>query len=182
MKIKLHVISLPLLFSSFVYGAASPNCIDLYLADLGVAIHSNNFVNMNVTRTADGGPYKRQDLIRDRDDFNIRGHSDFKIVYEPKHPDANSEGYVMYPNIDPTKEREEATAAAQVLRELARHHVCGTSLLEDQYMAYIRYDRRVSFRTPDIFSDTLRFSANGTLEVFTRRLMNGTEITARLIQ
>jgi len=39
--------------------------------------------------------------------------SDFKITYDPTHPDANEEGYVELPNIDLVKETTDAMAATQ---------------------------------------------------------------------
>lgn len=39
--------------------------------------------------------------------------SEFKLVYDPTHPDANEEGYVEYPNVDLIKEMTDAMAATQ---------------------------------------------------------------------
>ena len=133
-----------------------------------------------MTRTPDGGPYKRQEVVRSEHDFEVRTFSDFKMVYEPGHPDGNTNGLVAYPNIDVEKERDQATSAARALKRLARSKICGTSLEEDGNMAYIRYDKSVSFRTPDIFSDILIFSNDGNLSLWTRRLMSGAELTAHL--
>lgn len=41
--------------------------------------------------------------------------SDFKLVYDPTHPDANAEGYVEMPNVDLIKEMSDAMAANQAL-------------------------------------------------------------------
>lgn len=46
----------------------------------------------------------------------VRDDSDFKLKYDPSHPDANAEGYVAYPNINPVIEMAdlvEATRAYQ---------------------------------------------------------------------
>lgn len=37
----------------------------------------------------------------------------FKLVYEPTHPDANEEGYVSYPNVDPLKEMVDVMSATR---------------------------------------------------------------------
>lgn len=34
----------------------------------------------------------------------VEDQSDFKLVYDPEHPDANAEGYVQLPNVDLLKE------------------------------------------------------------------------------
>lgn len=97
---------------------------------------SNNLANAQTTRTAEGGPYRRQEVVFQprfhntllervkaaRTDeahlpFNqSRNHggvvasrieddqSPGREVYEPGHPDANAEGYVMYPNINVVQE------------------------------------------------------------------------------
>lgn len=85
---------------------------------------SSNIANINTTQTAEGGPYKRKDVIfqsmPDAKNFGEiisqtepNGHlqrvqvvdvvSDTKaplMKYEPSHPDANADGFVAYPNIN----------------------------------------------------------------------------------
>lgn len=39
--------------------------------------------------------------------------SDFKLIYDPTHPDANEDGYVEMPNVDLVKEVTDAMAASQ---------------------------------------------------------------------
>lgn len=43
----------------------------------------------------------------------VEDPSDFKLVYDPEHPDANEFGYVEYPNIDLVIEMADAMAANQ---------------------------------------------------------------------
>jgi flagellar basal-body rod protein FlgC len=87
---------------------------------------NSNIANAQTTRTAEGGPYRRKDVAFGaepaRQNFSeiLEGelseqaqavhatevvHSD-KVVYkyEPGHVDANSEGYVAYPDINPMVE------------------------------------------------------------------------------
>jgi flagellar basal-body rod protein FlgC len=85
---------------------------------------ASNIANINTTQTPEGGPYRRKDVVfesmPDAKNFSemISGTdskenmqrvqvsdilSDRKaplLKYEPDHPDANSEGYVAYPNIN----------------------------------------------------------------------------------
>jgi flagellar basal-body rod protein FlgC len=89
---------------------------------------SSNLANINTTRTAEGGPYRRKDVVftamPDSKSFgevlNVDDpKADFSRVqvtdvvydkkapllkYEPHHPDANEEGYVAYPNINMMEE------------------------------------------------------------------------------
>jgi flagellar basal-body rod protein FlgC len=76
---------------------------------------SSNLANAQTTKTAEGGPYKRKDVIFQTimDGENSGGVKVDRVVpdekppllkYEPQHPDANEEGYVAYPNINPIEE------------------------------------------------------------------------------
>jgi flagellar basal-body rod protein FlgC len=85
---------------------------------------SSNIANVNTTRTPEGGPYRRKDVVfesmPDAKNFGeIITSSDPKgnfqrvqvtdvisdkkapqLKYEPDHPDANPEGWVAYPNVN----------------------------------------------------------------------------------
>ncbi|HDV7517583.1 TPA: flagellar basal body rod protein FlgC [Campylobacter jejuni] len=118
---------------------------------------SSNIANANTTRTAEGGPYRRREVIFKATDFDkllneqinkdnnflkyenplndpsspeeakpaiqsvvvdkvVRDDKDFRMKYDPSHPDANAEGYIAYPNVNPVIEMAdliEATRAYQ---------------------------------------------------------------------
>jgi flagellar basal-body rod protein FlgC len=86
---------------------------------------ASNLANINSTRTAEGGPYKRKapvfeevfdqtlesELDPKRDVFNgvmvtgvVPSQNCFKQVYDPGHPDANDDGYLTVPNISSMEE------------------------------------------------------------------------------
>lgn len=85
-----------------------------------VNVLSSNIANAETTRTADGGPYKRKDVVQvaidspsgfssilDRMSLAkpavqavVEDQSPPKLVYQPGHPDANADGFVSYPNIN----------------------------------------------------------------------------------
>lgn len=89
---------------------------------------SSNLANINTTRTPEGGPYRRKDVVFEampdaRNFGEIFSSTDPKgnmqrvqvvdvisdrrapiLKYEPNHPDANPEGYVAYPNINTMEE------------------------------------------------------------------------------
>ena len=88
---------------------------------------SSNLANAQTTRTPEGGPYKRRDVVvtsdRPRDNFGqlledemdqsvhtVRvveikpDETEPRLVYDPDHPDSNGEGYVAYPNVDSMEE------------------------------------------------------------------------------
>jgi flagellar basal-body rod protein FlgC len=87
---------------------------------------SSNIANAETTRTEEGVPYKRKDPVfaaqTDREHFGeildrelaekVQGvqvaeiAEDAKVrwVHNPQHPDANEEGYVAMPNVNPVAE------------------------------------------------------------------------------
>lgn len=104
---------------------------------LRLDVVSENITNMNTTRTEGGGPYRRKVVVLESQSSQTafqaaleraRGNqpqqqggvrvaeiaedpSDFKLVYDPTHPDANDQGYVEMPNVDLVKEIADAMAA-----------------------------------------------------------------------
>lgn len=92
---------------------------------LRMDIIAQNIANVNTTRTENGTPYKRKTVVfeerNSKESFSsllssgnqgnltgkgvkvsgiVEDNSPFKRVYEPGHPDANEEGYVLMPNVD----------------------------------------------------------------------------------
>ena len=76
---------------------------------------ANNIANAQTTRTAQGGPFRRQlTIFRGEqigptlkpEKFGVRvkevvsDRSPFREVYDPSHPDANEDGIVLYPNVN----------------------------------------------------------------------------------
>lgn len=90
---------------------------------------SSNIANAETTHgpTPGSGPYRRKDpvfealtdreyfgeILQNEIDENVQGvavvdisedQRPFRMVYNPHHPDANSEGYVAMPNVNPVEE------------------------------------------------------------------------------
>lgn len=84
---------------------------------------SSNIANINTTRSPEGGPYRRKDVVFEsmpdaknfgdlvtsppNDNYQrvqvtdiISDDKAIDLRYEPDHPDANPEGYVAYPKIN----------------------------------------------------------------------------------
>ncbi len=120
-------------------------------------IISSNIANANTTRTAEGGPYRRREVIFKAVSFDdtlnralgrelhlkedenalddplqprfptpplstvvvdkiVRDDSPFKLRFDPENPDADENGYIQLPNINPVIEMSdliEATRAYQ---------------------------------------------------------------------
>ncbi len=81
---------------------------------------ANNLANINTTRTPEGGPYKKQEVVLKAKDglkgVEVAGLSEDKsvrMVYDPRHPDADRDGYVKYPDIDLPKEWAKMVTASR---------------------------------------------------------------------
>ncbi|RMG43590.1 MAG: flagellar basal body rod protein FlgC [Acidobacteria bacterium] len=95
-------------------------------------IVASNLANANTTRTAEGGPYVRRLPVVEAApvdgpggfagalDRAVRGVRITGVTkdprppllrYEPGHPDADANGYVAYPNVDPAEEMVDLLSA-----------------------------------------------------------------------
>ena len=75
---------------------------------------ASNMANAHSTRSAEGGPYRRQDVVFSTESLEsgqtglegvkvnsiVRDDSPFKMIYDPGHPDANPDGFVAMPNVN----------------------------------------------------------------------------------
>jgi len=118
-----------------------------------VNVISSNIANANTTRTDEGGPYRRKEVVFKAVDFDkvlnenlkasylkyenpldevgeddavakppiesvivdkiVRDDSKPILKYDPSNPDANSKGYVAYPNINPVIEMTDLVEATR---------------------------------------------------------------------
>lgn len=71
-----------------------------------ISVISENIANAETTRTADGGPYRRQIAVGSTgrngtmETQVVEDSRPGRAVYDPSHPDADESGYVIYPNVD----------------------------------------------------------------------------------
>lgn len=92
-----------------------PNTIDIAISGLRAEkarmdVIARNIANSRTTRTPSGQPYRRQEVVLSTDDKGLGGvrfdkvvsdmKNSFKAVYQPGHPDADENGYVLMPNVD----------------------------------------------------------------------------------
>jgi flagellar basal-body rod protein FlgC len=93
---------------------------------LRMDVTAENLANAQTTRTASGQPYQRQEVVLQQVGgfgATLRGAiggtpvaggvqvtgivndpTPDKLVYDPGHPDANAQGYVRMPNVNPVTE------------------------------------------------------------------------------
>ena len=98
---------------------------------------TSNLANAESTRTPEGGPYQRREVVfatqrpsfalslvsagapmQDAGSAGVRVRDVVNdpappvVKYDPSHPDANADGYVAYPNINPVNEMADLMGAA----------------------------------------------------------------------
>ncbi len=95
-----------------------------------------NIANADTTRTANGGPYKRQDVVFQSQDVTspfgsifdsqmtsqgagvgisqvITDQSEPERRYMPGHPDADKDGYVAFPKMNPAEDMVDLLGASR---------------------------------------------------------------------
>ena len=105
---------------------------------LRMDVTAENLANAQTTRGADGNPYRRKEVVLQQRDSSfgdvlgaamgsstaagsreggvevagiVEDQSDFKLVYDPGHPDADPQGYVRMPNVNPVTEMVDLISA-----------------------------------------------------------------------
>jgi flagellar basal-body rod protein FlgC len=121
------------------YSSVDISASGLSAERLAMDVIANNIANANTTRTPEGGPFKRQlILFAQKPDAAaaqpgaatpmgeqggglagvqavgiVSDQGPDKLVYDPSHPDADTNGYVHYPNIEVVKEMVDMMAASR---------------------------------------------------------------------
>jgi len=122
-----------------IFNAINLNATGLTAQRLRMDVIAKNIANASTTRTENGLPYRRQVVIFEENCRNkafsqflseesrrlflkdggvkVKGivddKSPFKRIYDPGHPDADAEGYVLMPNVDAVVEMVNMISAAR---------------------------------------------------------------------
>ena len=108
---------------------ASASALDAQRARMEVAV--SNLANAESTRSADGRPYRRREVVLESMTFDpttagadvqatgvkvaavLEDQTEFRKRYEPSHPDADADGFVSVPNVDVPEEMVDMLGAAR---------------------------------------------------------------------
>jgi flagellar basal-body rod protein FlgC len=109
---------------------ASASALNAERTRIEVAV--SNLANAESTRSADGQPYRRRDVVLTADPASafdaalgaasatgvkvagiVEDTAPFRKRYEPSHPDADAEGFVSLPNVDAPQEMVDMLGAAR---------------------------------------------------------------------
>lgn len=110
--------------------AASASGLNAERARIEVAV--SNLANAESTRSANGEPYRRRDVVLASDAVGafdntlqqagatgvrvaaiVDDRTAFRRRYEPSHPDADGDGFVALPNVEPAEEMVDMLSAAR---------------------------------------------------------------------
>jgi flagellar basal-body rod protein FlgC len=94
-----------------------------------------NLANADTTRTPDGGPYRRKDVVFESAEVSspfsslfdtqvqaatgvgisaiVTDESDPELRYMPGHPDADANGYVAFPKVNPAEDMVDLMGASR---------------------------------------------------------------------
>lgn len=110
--------------------AASASALSAERTRIEAAV--SNLANAESTRGTDGGPYRRRGVVLQASPVEVfdsalgqaeavgvsvaavvEDQSPARRRYQPSHPDADKEGYVALPNVDPAEEMVDILGAAR---------------------------------------------------------------------
>ncbi|MBK8575161.1 MAG: flagellar basal body rod protein FlgC [Elusimicrobia bacterium] len=91
---------------------------------------ASNVANAHTTRTAAGGPYQRKTVVFQEAlqaaqfgappmvtgvnvTAGVPDATPFPKIFDPSHPDADPQGFVLLPNVDPVREMVDLTSATR---------------------------------------------------------------------
>jgi flagellar basal-body rod protein FlgC len=104
-----------------VFNSMNISASGLTLERMKLDTISSNIANVNTTRTEEGGPYKRKEVVFEemvKDQYNKQSNkleqvssgvkvtgiyedkNNLEKVYNPDSPDADADGYVTMPNVN----------------------------------------------------------------------------------
>jgi flagellar basal-body rod protein FlgC len=127
-----------------LFGSLDISASALSAERLRMDVTAENLANAQSTRTANGGPYRRKEVVLEASgdggfagalasaragggstrssagsDGGVRvsgiveDQTPNRLVYDPSHPDANAQGYVSMPNVNPVTEMVDLISASR---------------------------------------------------------------------
>ena len=125
-----------------LFGSLDISASALSAERLRMDVTAENLANAQSTRTAGGGPYRRKEVVLESTGGGFAGalasaragggsggsggpdggvrvsgivedQTPNRLVYDPSHPDANAQGYVSMPNVNPVTEMVDLISASR---------------------------------------------------------------------
>jgi len=126
-----------------IFGSLDISASALSAERLRMDVTAENLANAQSTRTSNGGPYRRKEVVQESNGDGFAGalasaraagvggaggagpqggvkvtgvvedQTPNRLVYDPSHPDANAQGYVSMPNVNPVTEMVDLISASR---------------------------------------------------------------------
>ena len=126
-----------------LFGSLEISASGLSAERLRMDVTAENLANAQSTRTAGGGPYRRKEVVVEANGDGgfagalaaarggatgsagggaaggvsvsgiVEDQTPNRLVYDPSHPDANAQGYVSMPNVNPVTEMVDLITASR---------------------------------------------------------------------
>jgi flagellar basal-body rod protein FlgC len=117
-----------------LFGSLSVSASGLDAQRARAEVLAENLANSETTRTPEGGPYRRKDVVFESGSVESPFASEFQSALEgqgvrvagisvdqrapekrylPGHPDADSDGYVAFPHINPAEDMVDLMSASR---------------------------------------------------------------------
>jgi flagellar basal-body rod protein FlgC len=108
-----------------LFGSLDISASALSAERLRMDVTAENLANAQSTRTAGGGPYRRKEVVLEATGdggfagalasarAGVEDQTPNRLVYDPSHPDANAQGYVSMPNVNPVTEMVDLISASR---------------------------------------------------------------------
>jgi flagellar basal-body rod protein FlgC len=129
-----------------LFGSLDISASALSAERLRMDVTAENLANAQSTRTANGGPYRRKEVVTQANEDGgfasalasarsgggsgsgasggsapggvsvtgiVEDQTPNRLVYDPSHPDANAQGYVSMPNVNPVTEMVDLISASR---------------------------------------------------------------------
>lgn len=111
-----------------LFGGMKVSASALSVERLRLNVIADNIANAESTRTAEGGPYRRKQVmvseaagsgVLDGTSGGVQAAgvaldpNPARLIFDPGHPDANAQGYVAMPNVDVPTEMVDMMAATR---------------------------------------------------------------------
>jgi flagellar basal-body rod protein FlgC len=111
---------------SGLYGGLDIAASGMSAERLRMDVIAENLANADTTRGPNGQPYRRKEVVLEQAGGSfqdalegvqatgiVQDQSPLKRVYDPGHPDADAQGYVTMPNVEPVTEMVDLITASR---------------------------------------------------------------------
>ena len=107
--------------SGGLFGGLNVSASGMTAERLRMDVIAENLANADTTRGPDGKPYRRKEVVlsfdQALDGVEVAGIAEDgsppRKVYDPGHPDADAQGYVSMPNVEPVTEMVDLITASR---------------------------------------------------------------------